>query len=356
MSQSTLREQLEAAYDLHDTGDDAPNTDKVVEALNEPAVKIEPIDAETSEAKAERLRDGQGKFTKTESAVNQADSVPQVDKPDEPAPIQRPTTWKKDYLPIWDKLSAGQPLNPDEARKLAEYSNQRENEYKSGVSSYKAEAENARTLQDAISPFLPELKQHNINPTEWIRNLGNAHRTLAMGTSEQKLQMFQNLAHSYGIPLSAVQQHQDGQLDPAIVSLMNEINQLKNGVSEFSGWRQQQEQQAIQQEISKFQDAAKYPHFEMVRSNMARILQSGEATDLQTAYDLAAKPIEDLIEQRLSQVSAHQPDPVAAAAAAKAKAISPKSSTPRGQVAKPAAKDLRSQIESAYDQHMNARV
>lgn len=348
MSQTTLREQLEAAFDKHE--EPATNNEALATALAEPPPKVE--DSE----KADRVRDEHGKFAKTESTEKPGESVPQVDKPIEATPIQRPTTWKKDYLPIWDKLASGQTLTPDEAKKLAEYSNQRENEYKSGVSTYKAEAENARTLQEAISPFLPELKQHNINPTEWIRNLGNAHRTLALGSPEQKIQMFQNLAQSYGIPLSAVSQAQEGQLDQTTLALLSKIQQLESGVSEVTTWRQQQEQQAIQQEITKFQDAAKYPHFEMVRSNMARLLQSGEAPDLQTAYDLAAQPIEDLIASRLSQVQTQQPDAVAAAAAAKAKTVSPKSSTPRGQVSKPAAKDLRGVLEAAFDQHAGQRV
>ena len=49
--------------------------------------------------------------------------------------VARPTTWKKEYLPIWDKLTAGEQLTPDEALKLAEYTGvQRESEYKKGVS------------------------------------------------------------------------------------------------------------------------------------------------------------------------------------------------------------------------------
>jgi hypothetical protein len=88
---------------------------------------------------------------------------------------------------------------------------------------------------------------------------------------------------------------------------------------------------------------------------MARLLESGAAPDPQTAYEMAAKPIEDLIESKLSQVRVQQPDAIAVAAAAKAKVISTKSSTPRGQ-AKTPAKDLRGMLEDAYDQHAGQRV
>jgi hypothetical protein len=346
MSQITLREQLEAAFDKHDVPD---TPEPIVEAAAEPIV-------ETPEA--ERVRDYHGKFAKAEEKPIESQAItpePIVAAIPEVKPIQRPTTWKKDYLPVWDKLAAGLPLDAQEAKKLAEYTNQRENEFKSGVSTYKAEADSAKELKDAIAPYIPELQQHNIKPVDMVKNLFNAHRMLSMGSAEQKLNMFQQLAQSYGIPLNAVSQAQQGQLDPNITALMNELQQVKTGMSEVTGWRQQQEQNEVNKVLSEFQNVDKYPHFEMVRSNMARLLESGTAPDPQTAYAMAAKPIEDLIESRLSQVKVQQPDAIAVAVAAKAKVISNKSSTPRGK-AKTPAKDLRGMLEEAYDQHAEQRV
>ena len=88
---------------------------------------------------------------------------------------------------------------------------------------------------------------------------------------------------------------------------------------------------------------------------MAKLLQSGE-TDPKKAYEIAAKPIEDLLESRLAQVKVEQPNAAAVVAKAKAQTISPKSSTPRGQVSKVSPKDLRSQLEAAFDQHAGQRV
>ena len=50
---------------------------------------------------------------------------------EEPKSI-RPTTWKKEYLPIWDKIQNGEELSSDERKKHLEYLNQRESEYKKG--------------------------------------------------------------------------------------------------------------------------------------------------------------------------------------------------------------------------------
>ena len=81
-------------------------------------------------------------------------------------------------------MQEGKPLDRAEFAKFAEYANQRESEYKKGVSAYKAEADNARQITDAIGPFIPELQKHGISPSAWINNLGRAHYTLANGSYE----------------------------------------------------------------------------------------------------------------------------------------------------------------------------
>ncbi len=349
VTQITLREQLESAFDKHQE----PKNNLVVKGIPTGDTVIGNASYTENPPISNKPRDEHGKFSKADVQVDDktapANAVDISTESATPA-VQRPTTWKKEHLPLWDKIASGQPLTDVEAKQLASYTTQRENEYKNGVSTYKAEAENARHLQEAMAPFMPDLQRHNINPIDWIKNLGNAHRTLAMGSAEQKLQMFQQLAHDYGIPLGAVSQAQQGGIDPTVMALLDKIQKLESGVSEVATWRQQQEQQAIQGEIAKYQDAEKYPHFELVRGNMAQLLQSGSAQDLQTAYDMAAKPIEDLIASRLSKVQPQQLN-VQAAQEAKAKAISPKSSTPRGKVTAPQAKDLRAQLEDAFDRH-----
>ena len=161
-TQNTLRETLAEA----------------ITATETPVVETTPI--ESTETRQERVRDDAGKFANkseekpvTESIAHEAVEVPKS---------TRPSTWKKDY---WEKFDT---LDPD----LQGYINQRESEYKTGVSTYRAEAEKAKQLNEAIAPFIPQLQQNNIEPTQWIRNLGNAHQTLALGSPAQKMQMSQH--------------------------------------------------------------------------------------------------------------------------------------------------------------------
>jgi hypothetical protein len=364
-SQTTLRDMLSAKLDASETVE-AP----VVEA-EAPVVDATP--QETQEQRDERVRDEQGRFVK---ATPEATAAP-VATPATPAPTvapeptqppvqaQRLTTWRKEYLPIQDKLAQGLPLTPDESKKLSEYNIQREKEYATGVSTYKAEAQNARELQDALAPFMPELQANNIKASQWIHNLGNAHLTLVKGSPEQKIQMFAHLAQQYGVPLGAVATPQ-GQLDPIVPQLMQHIQSLESKVNTVTGWREQQEQQSLQRELSKFEDAEKYPHFEAVRGDMAQLLESGVAKNLDDAYERAVymnptsreaeigrqaqSQAEQLAQARQAETS------VAAAKQAKARAVSTKTTTPSGTAVNSGPKDRRAALVEKFDAMGGGRV
>lgn len=311
---------------------------------------LEAAEAGTLPTAEERARDEAGRFARKEETTP-------VAAPVAPDPVMqlRPTTWKKEYLPLWDKAAQGQPLSKDEWKKLAEYNGQRENEYKTGVSTYKAEAMQAKEIQESIAPFLNEMQIRGTTPARWIKDVGQAHYVLVKGTPEQKLQLFHALANQYGVPIAAVQQHASGQQVPPIVTqLMAKINELENKVGGVDTWKQQTEMQAIQHEIEKVSgDTVTYPHFEAVREDMAQLLEKMVAPDLPTAYKMAVRNRDDLFEQEVSQrLAAQQTTKTGVIAQAKAKAISPKSATPSGQATTATAKDRRSQLDAAYDAMM----
>lgn len=304
--------------ELEDTIEDTPRNEKGQFVSKE---ETQPVEEES----------------KTEEVVaNSQDEPEETPEPVEVKPaLARPTTWKKDYLPIWDKLTTGQQLSPEEALKLAEYSNQRESEYKKGVSAYKAEADNARSLREAIEPFVPELQANNISPAAWINNLGRAHFVLAKGSPEQKVQMFTKLAQDYGITLN------NGdiapvQYDPYQQQLMQQLQAMNQEVSTIKGRYEQEEQQRLMNEINRVaSDVEKFPHFEELRDQMAQLLENGLASDLETAYAKAVRLNDDVWQQEqnrlLSQAKA-EATKAQKVAKAKAAAVSPKSVTPNGAV------------------------
>lgn len=272
----------------------------------ENAIQDAPVVAE--ETKSDRVRDDSGKFAKTTTDEEIAPVEPIVEtKP-------RPSSWKKDYEEQWGQLDPT----------LQDYIGQREADYAKGVSTYKNQWDSAQPLVQAIEPFMPLLQQHNIEPSTWISNLGKAHATLAMGTPEQKQQMFAQLANDYGVSLNAMA----GQgSDPQFSMIAQELNQIKNQWNQFQSQQERTEQNQLQNEIQSFQQDK--PYFEEVRETMAGLLQAGMADDLQSAYDKAIR-LQDGVFQQVTATQAKnvEADRHAIVAKAKAKALSPKSATP----------------------------
>jgi hypothetical protein len=346
-----LRSALEQAFDN-------PSTE--AESYESPAV-------EEQEVQDEPLRNEKGQFVAQEEKEAPVEASPvEVDEEVEEAPavevkpaLNRPTTWKKEYLPIWDKLTAGQQLTNEEALKLAEYTGvQRESEYKKGVSTYKTEADNARQLMSAVEPFMPELQKNNIHPATFINNLGRAHMVLAQGSPEQKIQMFHKLAQDYGIQLNQAGQFQ--QQDHYTQQLMQQLQQVNQEVSTIKGRYEQEEQQRLVGEIERVrQNEEQFPHFDEVRETMAQLLEQGLANDLETAYAKAVRLQDDVwakeqdrLLQKAQQVQSKQQQ----VAKAKAKAVSPRSVTPNNLVAASDKKDRRSLIEEQLGTAMSNRV
>ena len=343
------REMLEAALEQAEEG--------TLEAPEEKEIEVndDPIQAENSEkdTNQETDRDEKGRF-KSKSEENDSESntleesEPVAEVSAVAEEVKRPTTWKKEYVEIWDKMEKGEQLNKEDFVKFAEYANQREAEYKKGVSAYKAEADNARQLTEAIGPFVPELQKHGIHPVTWIQSLGRAHYTLANGTYEQKLQAFNRLAQDYGIQLNSdsLQMPEQAYVDPYQQQLMQQLQATQQQVQQLSAIREQEENARLTQEISRVSsNKERFPHFEMVREDMAQLLERGLAQDLESAYAKAVRMNDEaykLEQDKLLRSANTQASKAQQVAKAKATAVSPRSVTPSGQVTKSDAKDRRS--------------
>lgn len=327
-------------------------------AMNEVEIKDEPQEVEHEEEEVpqdEPTGNEKEKFVAQDEAVAE-EEVAEVVAEDEVEPeqpeeqpessdIPKPTTWKKDLLPLWDKIAKGETLTKDERKKHLEYLNQRENEFKKGVSVYKAEAERAKALEEAINPFVPELQSQGIHPAAWINNLGRAHMILTKAPYDQKVQMFHRLAQDYGVNLNQINEPQQP-VDAYTQQLMQQLNQVNQEVSTIKGRFEQEEQARLNNEIERVRsDKERFPHFDMVREEMAQLLELGKAQNLETAYAKAVRLNDEVwaVEQeRLLSSAKKQASQAQQVARAKATAISPKSVTPNGTQAKVEAKDRRS--------------
>ena len=345
-------ENAEAPDTLRDT------ITAAVEAVETPAVPV--VAAETDAAKDQRARDDAGRFAKdtpapkaaTQATPSTGEIPANQSEPVVAAPT-RPSSWKKDYWGDYDKIAAENP-------RLADYLSQREREFATGVSTYKAEAENARQLNDAIAPFLPNLQKHGLETTQWIRALGTAHEQLALGSPQQKVQTFATLLNQYGVDPQHLFQALSGQQPNIPQQPAYQPPDIERIVE------QKLTQKEVNNEYQRFISEApeKYPHFEAVKETMAGLLQAELAQDYASAYDAAIRhprhaAIFEAVQtaDREKNAAAEREKSQAAVRSAKARTVSTPSATPSGAVGKPNGRiGLRDGINEAFDAHMSSRV
>jgi len=295
----------------------------------EAAEKGEPIEAAIG-------RDEQGRFAPRAAEQTQEAEPPVWRRP--------PASWKKEYHDIWQKADP----------KMQEYAWQREEQMRAGVEPLLAKAQFADTMQQAIEPYLPTIQGMGLTPEKAVSALMQADYTLRTAPPQQKMQLFAQLAQSYGINLGAMganpQVAPQNSVDPLVWQLQNELNNVRG---EVMGWKQQQEMQQNQQlltEINQF--SLKADHFEEARPTMIQLLQSGMAETLEDAYEKAIRLNPDLFDQVSKAQQAEQAAKQAkeynrAAKAARAAAVSVRSATPGANTA-PKAANRRALLEEAF--------
>ena len=364
---TALRDALTKAYDIADSGGDltADALRPSQEEMTETQTQAKAFNDER-ETEQQRARDDAGRFAK-EKAERAAKAKAPAAAPaaETPTPLERPKSWKKDYEPHWQKLVSGQSLTPDEARKLAEYNIQRESEFTNGVTTYKNIAEQAKPVLDALAPYLQTMQQHGITPGQEVKMLLNAHHTLAMGSPQQKHQMFAQLANEYGIDLRAFnggqqsppggaqpgfEQQQPQFSQPQFSQFANALNQMQGRLQQFETAQQQQQREAAQSTVEMF--GQNKPHFDKVRGTMADMIDKGFATSLDDAYDKACRLDDEIqtqirADQELEQKNAKAQQ----ATAARNRTVSPRSSAPTAMATQGTKKSLRDTLSDQYDAH-----
>ena len=321
-----------------------------VETVETPATEISTSQEAPETPKSSRARDESGKFTKTQSeaTTEELEIFDDFEAPEDPK-IEvkpRPSSWKKDYEEDWGKLDP----------RIQDYIQQREADYAKGVSTYKNQWDMAAPVMESLRQFQPLLQQYGVAPQQWITQLGNAHAQLVTGTPQQKMAIFQQLANDYGVNLGSLGGYENTGYDQ-FSQLAQELNQIKNQWGSFQAQQEAMEQTQLRSEIDSFK--ADKPYFEEVREVMAGLLQSGMADDLQSAYDKAIRLNDDVF-QKVNAEQAHKSEAAQRekVAQAKAKVLSPKSTTPTASTTSggKSANSAREAILAAFDTHSSGLI
>lgn len=209
--------------------------------------------------------------------------------PAAPGPNDAPNTWRPEAKAEWATLS---PTIQAEIRK-------REEDAFRGIEGYKEAANFGNNFKAVLDPFMPILQQHNIDPVAQVQGLMHAHYTLAMGSPEAKVQLFQKLAQDYGVDLGQLG-GEPTYVDPEVARLQREVQELKSTQTAEQNRRQQAVVAENRAKVDAFfSDEVKYPHAKTVANDMAALIKSGVCKDLPEAYEKAlwANPVTRAAEQ-----------------------------------------------------------
>ena len=177
-------------------------------------------------------------------------------------------------------------------------------------------------FSELLSPYRSQFQMQGMDDVQAVRQLVGIYDSL----NRNPAGTLQWLAQSYGIDLS--QPGQEIEYDPATQHIMQELNTVKSQLNDSLTAQQQQVAQSVSTEIEAFQNAKnesgnpKYPYFPEVRETMGKLVMSGVASDLASAYNMAVN-VNPEIQQRMQQETQKQAEKQAEAkrkaAAAKAK-------------------------------------
>lgn len=321
-----------------DTQDQITETeDKVVDRKELLAQQFEEVESNNQpEPKASQTRTE----TDNSAASNGEEAEEQTEEPVWKRP---PSSWKRDYHEVW------QTADP----RLQEYAYKREEEMRAGIEPLRSKAQFADQINEAIEPYINTIQGLGIDAPRAIKALMEADHALRYSPPDQKRVYLANLARQYGIDLGDIGvASQGGPVDPNYYALQNELNNVRGEIVSFKQQQEQAESQALLGEINNF--ATKAEHFEEARPTMIQLLQSGVASTLEEAYEKAIRLNDDLFQQtrQRSQAEAEatkRESANRAAKAAKAAAVSVKSSTPGNRSTTTKAQDRRSMLLEQFD-------
>lgn len=302
----SLRDELSNAFK------EVNEKEEIAKEVLPPKTPLGEVQDEKEEVKDEkRVRDDSGKFAKKEAKQKDQPSkevIPEA-KEEPKTEIKPPNSWSAAAKAKWAEM-------PTE---LQAEINKREIEVHQGFTRLDEDRQFGKVLKDIVQPYMPIIQAEGGTPVTAIQALLNSAYVLRTGTPQAKTQLFQQLAHQYGVDLTQVSQVQT-KVDPQLQAIQSELMQLRSETQRQKGEREQQERAALQGQIDTFAADPKNAHFETVKADMAALLQGGRAKDLREAYDMAVWARPDIRSTLLQSQSAELEAKRVAEAKAKADA------------------------------------
>lgn len=214
-------------------------------------------------------------------------AAPAVDAPAQPnQPAKQPTKAPQSWKPAVRERFAS--LSQDVQQEIL----RREFEINDTLAKTTQERRVAQDFIKAITPYQDFFKSQGIHPMAATQTMLNVSKVLHTGTMAERATVLANMVRHHKIDFkeldAAFEKVFSGQQAPAIDP---QLDQRLRAIEQATIAQQREKQQVAQNHINNhIQEFAKNPKnefFNDVVGHMSALLQSGQAPDLQTAYDQA---------------------------------------------------------------------
>ena len=278
---------MEEQTQIDSTQDDSESAEEQKQSLRD-QISNALIGDDNTEEKVEETKEEEQPAEESEEQAEDSDEQEEVQQEEakELEALKAPQHWPKDFSEQFDSWQ------PEVQHLFKERYDAMESDYTKktqGLAKYKKRNE---ALDEIYGPFRDDFQRAGMDDVAATRQLLAAHKYLR----EDPQQAIKWLAKSYGVDLTAVNDDtatEDEYADPQIKSLQQQVAQLSGFIQNQQTQQQNMQQQSTQSLIDQFaaekdeSGNVKYPHFEAVRNRMGALINTNDAQDLATAYDMA---------------------------------------------------------------------
>lgn len=260
-----------------------------------------------------------------------------------------PNTWRKELATEFGKL-------PENVR---EEIHRREADFHKGITQYKEAAGFGTQMAQELLPYQPLMQQYGKQPREVVKEATTVWKTLVTGSPQEKANTWLQIAQAYGIDLSALGTDppqgtaQPTQEDPRLVTALQRLEKLEGHLTSQERQRAEAEFSAHTDTVNKFGSDPKHEHFQSVREDMAVLIETGRAKDLDDAYDKAIWINPDVRAKLLAKQEKERADKLAAAAANARKAAGANVTRRGTPPTPPKAGKIEDTLERRYNELMS---
>jgi hypothetical protein len=263
----TLREALEEAFDAQDevvAAEEAPAEEEVVSEADEP----------------EELELEESTDAPTEDSESDAEEVGQeIDC--------------TAFCRTEEERAAFAELPRNMQEVMSERYSGMESDYKSKLETNAENQRYADGLRSAFQPYEAMLRAEGATHEGAIQNLLDTSYKLRNGTPQQKAELFDQLARQYGVDHDLLSVEDDVFVDPQIRDLQSQIADQNTTIQKMANSTQQEQNDAATRQVEEFMNQVDdggtllHPHFVTVQPDILALINSGQATTLEQAYEKA---------------------------------------------------------------------